>query len=169
MGASTYVCNTDQIQTPEGDQTFAQTGPQRIFIIEMVQLFRRKWKRTCPFFATQWPLISFEKEVYSSMMIQHPDPAQGTIQQRSTLGAIQWRPNSSKASLTLVISQVLSNYIITKLHFSKQGNLNNRHLNSGLLEVHIQIIRYSDARFLQLIGQENSIQIICYSDHHLNK
>ena len=32
----------------------------------------------------------------------------------------------------------------------------------------IQIIWYSDARFLLLTGQENSGQIVHYSDHHSN-
>ena len=32
----------------------------------------------------------------------------------------------------------------------------------------IQIIHYSNARFLLLIGQINSEQIVWYSDHHLN-
>ena len=41
------------------------------------------------------------------------------------------------------------------------GYLNNEHLNSRLIEV-----RYSDAWFLLLTGQQNSGQIVCYSNHH---
>ena len=41
-------------------------------------------------------------------------------------------------------------------------------MNSGLLESGIQIIPFSEARFLLLTQQENSGQIVRYSDHHSN-
>ena len=55
------------------------------------------------------------------------------------------------------------------------GDLNNEHLNNGNIWIvdfyksGFQIIRYSDARFLLLTGQENSRQMVRYSDHHSNK
>ena len=58
--------------------------------------------------------------------------------------------------------------------FEYSGDLYNEHLNSGNIWIAnfkksgIQIIPYSDARYLLLTGKENSGQIVSYSDHHSN-
>ena len=65
----------------------------------------------------------------------------------------------------------LDDRITIRLNYSGEGSeysgdLNNEHLknrNIGLLEV-----QYSDARFLLPTGQENSGQIVPYSDHYSN-
>ena len=120
---------------------------------------------------------------------RHSEKQKKTEKKKWQKNISKYHPQICKTNIfsRILLIHVTSHHLLTNVPFrsrkineptsdlkGRQKENYSRDLNIGNIWIAhfwkygIQIIRYSDARFLLLTGQENCGQIVRYSDHHSN-